>query len=101
MGRDHRLSHVTCAARRFAASHAIGVVLGLLFLFPILTEVITDADCQRHLQPIAPMDAGLAIQRTMNLHELPIRPGAGLGVPTAWTGGALLCGVVLLHRRDP
>jgi hypothetical protein len=34
-------------------------VLGLLFLFlfPILTEVITDADWQRHPRQIAPMDA--------------------------------------------
>ena len=68
MGRDHRLSQVTCAARRFAGSHAIGVVFGLLFLLQILTEVITDAAWQRHLRQIAPMDAGLAIQSTMNAH---------------------------------
>ncbi len=79
---------------------AIGAVLGLLFLFPILTEVITDPDWQRHLRQIAPMDAGLAIQRTVDVRELPIAPWAGLGVLTAWAGAALLCGLVFLHRRD-
>lgn len=40
---------------------AIGIVLGLLYLFPILLHVVTDPTWQRHLQQIAPSTAGLAI----------------------------------------
>ena len=37
---------------------AIGVVLGLLYLFPIIAAVVRPA-WQRHLEQIAPMTAGL------------------------------------------
>ena len=79
---------------------AIGVVLGLLYLFPIIAGVVTDPHWQRHLQQIGPMTAGLAIQATTNLRSLPIGPWAGLGVLAAWAAGALLLGGVLLQRRD-
>ena len=79
---------------------AIGVVLGLLYLFPIIAGVVTDPHWQRHLQQIGPMTAGLAIQATTNLRGLPIGPWAGLGVLAAWAAGALLLGGVLLQRRD-
>ena len=77
-----------------------GIVLGLLYLFPILTKVINDPTWQRHLQQIAPMTAGLAIQATRNLQHLPISPWAGLGVLAAWAAGALLLGGLLLRLRD-
>jgi ABC-2 type transport system permease protein len=77
-----------------------GIVLGLLYLFPILTKVINDPAWQRHLQQIAPMTAGLAIQATRNLQHLPISPWAGLGVLAAWAAGALLLGGLLLRVRD-
>jgi ABC-2 type transport system permease protein len=77
-----------------------GIVLGLLYLFPILTKVINDPAWQRHLQQIAPMTAGLAIQATRNLQHLPISPWAGLGVLAAWAAGALLLGGLLLRLRD-
>ena len=79
---------------------AIGVVLGLLYLFPVIAGVVTDPHWQRHLQQIGPMTAGLAIQATTNLRGLPIGPWAGLGVLAAWAAGALLLGGVLLQRRD-
>lgn len=79
---------------------AIGLVLALLYLFPIVAGAVTDPVWQRHLNQIGPMNAGLAIQATAGLHELPIGPWAGLGVLAAWAGGALLLGGVLLRLRD-
>ena len=58
---------IAAAVRSSAA--AIGIVLGLLYLFPILAAVVADPHWQRHLQQIGPMTAGLAIQATVNLHE--------------------------------
>jgi len=79
---------------------AIGLVLGLLYLFPIVAGVISDPHLQRHLQQIAPMTAGLEIQATTGLRSLPISPWAGLGVLAAWAGAALLAGGLLLRLRD-
>jgi ABC-2 type transport system permease protein len=78
---------------------AIGVVLALLYLFPI-TAHLADQNWQRHLQQIGPMTAGLEIQATTGLHSLPISPWAGLGVLAAWAAGALLAGGLLLCLRD-
>jgi ABC-2 type transport system permease protein len=88
---------VATAVRDSAA--AIGVVLALLYLFPIMQTVV-GAHWQHRLQQIAPMTAGLAIQATTNLHDLPISPWAGLGVLAAWAAAALLAGALLLRRRD-
>jgi ABC-2 type transport system permease protein len=79
---------------------AIGLVLALLYLFPIIASAVTDPTWQRHLHQISPMDAGLAIQATTNLRGLPIGPWAGLGVLTAWATGALLAGIASLRFRD-
>lgn len=79
---------------------AMGTVLGVLYLFPILAEVLSDPDWTRRIQRIAPTNAGLAIQATNNLQALPIAPWNGLAVLGAWTAGSLLLGGVLLLRRD-
>ena len=79
---------------------AIGVVLGLLYLFPIMAQVVSDPHWQRHLQQIGPRTAGLAIQATTHLRGLPISPWAGLSVLAAWAGAALLTGGLLLQLRD-
>ncbi len=79
---------------------AIGVVLGLLYLFPIFAQVVTDLEWRQRLQQIAPMSAGLAIQATTGLHSLPIGPWAGLGVLAAWATAALVLGGLLLRLRD-
>jgi len=54
------LSLGIAAAVRDAAV-AIGVVLGLLYLFPILTQVAGSPGVARHLEQIGPMTAGLEI----------------------------------------
>jgi ABC-2 type transport system permease protein len=78
---------------------AIGAVLALLYLFPVLAHYV-DQDWQRHLQQLTPMTAGLTIQATTSLRALPISPWTGLGVTAAWAGGALLVGGMLLEFRD-
>lgn len=79
---------------------AIGAVLGLLLLFPILAGLVSNPHWQRHLNQIGPMAAGLLIQVTTNLRAQVLSPWAGLGVLAAWALGALLAGGLLLARRD-
>jgi ABC-2 type transport system permease protein len=82
------------------AAASVGMVLGLLYLFPILISVVSDLYLQRHLEQVAPMNAGLAIQDTTNLAGLPLSPWAGLGVLAAWAAGAIIGGGLLLSLRD-
>jgi ABC-2 type transport system permease protein len=89
---------IAVAVRDSAA--AIGAVLGLLYLFPIVIQMVGTPDWHRRLWQISPMNAGLAIQATTNLSSLPLSPWAGLGVPAAWAVAALLGGGLLLRMRD-
>jgi ABC-2 type transport system permease protein len=79
---------------------AIGIVLALLYLFPIVANVVSDEQWHRHLEQVGPMTAGLAIQATTGLSSLPIGPWAGLGVLAAWAAGAMLAGGLVLRLRD-
>ena len=88
---------VATAIRDTAVS--IGAALALLYLPPLLAQVVSDP-LRRHIQQIAPMTAGLAIQTTTNLHKLPIAPWTGLGVLAAWAAVSLLIAGVLLQHRD-
>jgi ABC-2 type transport system permease protein len=89
---------MAAAIRDSAAS--IGLVLVLLYLFPLVTSLVGDQQVQRHLNQISPMTAGLYIQATANLNSLPLTPWQGLGVLAAWAFGALLAGGLLLSLRD-
>jgi ABC-2 type transport system permease protein len=89
---------VAVAVRDSAA--AVGVTLGLLYLFPILASTVANPQWHRHLQQISPSNAGLAVQTTVGLDNLPIGPWAGLGVLGLWAAGALLAGGLLLCARD-
>jgi ABC-2 type transport system permease protein len=79
---------------------AIGIVLGLLYVLPILAHLVGDPHLQRHLLQIAPMTAGLAIQATTNLRGLAIGPWAGLGVLAGWAAAGILAGGLVLELRD-
>ncbi|GAA4670909.1 ABC transporter permease subunit [Phytohabitans rumicis] len=59
---------------------SIGVILGLLYLLPVLSQVIGDAHWRRLLQQIAPTSS--------------------LGVTAGWAAGALVAGGLLLRTRD-
>jgi ABC-2 type transport system permease protein len=78
----------------------IGVVLGLLFVFPTLLVMVSNPAWHRHLQQLAPMNAGLGIQSTVDLHSLVLSPWAGLGVLALWSAGALILGALVLQVRD-
>ncbi len=89
---------IAAAVRDSAVS--IGVVLGLLFVFPIISSAVGDVDLRRHLDQISPMTAGMYVEATTNLRSLPLSPWQGLGVLAAWAAGALLAGGLLLTLRD-
>jgi len=89
---------ISTAVRDSAAG--IGVVLGLLFAFPIALVMVSNPHWHRHLEQIAPMNAGLGIQTTVGAHSLPLSPWAGLGVVGLWAAGALILGALVLQLRD-
>jgi ABC-2 type transport system permease protein len=89
---------ITAAVRDSAT--AIGLVLGLLYLFPILASLVSDATIARHLEQIGPMTAGLDIEATIGVKSLPLTPWQGLGVLAAWAAGAVLLGGLVLRLRD-
>ena len=74
------LSLGTAAVVRDSAA-AIGTVLGLLYLPPILTAMVTNPHLHRLLDRVAPISGGL-------------------GVLAAWSGVFLMVGTLLLRSRD-
>ncbi len=89
---------VTTAVRDAAVG--AGLVLALLFLFPVLTAALPDQVLARHLDQVAPMTAGLYIQATVGVRSLPLTPWQGLGVTALWAAGALVLGATVLRVRD-
>ena len=79
---------------------AIGLVLGVLYLFPLAANVVSNPTLARHLDQIGPLPAGLDAQATVGVHTLPLTPWQGLGVVALWTAGALLLGALALKLRD-
>ena len=82
------------------AATSIGIVLGLLYLVPIIAGAVDDPRWHRRLDQIGPMNAGLAIQNTVDVAGWPLSPWAGLGVLTCWSAASLLAGGLLLWSRD-
>lgn len=66
----------------------------------MIAAFVTDPQWHARLQKVAPMTAGLAIQATRGLDQLPIRPWTGLGVLAAYAGATMLLGAVALHLHD-
>lgn len=79
---------------------AITLVLGLLYVLPIIGVMLLNPHWARRFDRYSPMNAGLAIQATRNLGKLPIGPWEGLGVLACWAGAAMLAGWLLLRYRD-
>jgi ABC-2 type transport system permease protein len=76
------------------------VVLGVLYVIPLISYVVISPVWQHRLDRWAPTNAGLAIQATRNLAKLPIGPWPGLGVLGLWTAAALAAGWAVLRLRD-
>jgi ABC-2 type transport system permease protein len=89
---------IAAAVRDSAA--AIGLVLGVLYLFPIAASLASNATLARHLQQVGPLTAGLDAQATTDVNSLPLTPWQGLGVVALWTTGALILGALVLKSRD-
>ncbi len=79
---------------------AMSVMLGLIYVIPILGGLVLSAHWRHIFGRYAPTNAGLVIQVTKDLAKQPIAPWPGLGVLAAWTVAALLIGGLLLKLRD-
>jgi ABC-2 type transport system permease protein len=79
---------------------AIGVVLGILYLFPLAAGLVGDPAVQRRLEQAGPLSASMDSIATTGLRGLPLTPWQGLGVVAAWAAAALIAGVVVLRARD-
>ena len=93
------LSLGVATAVRDTAGAITGVLL-LLYAFPIVAGLVSDPAWQRRLARYGPMEAGLSIQNTTRLDDLPIAPWPGLGVLATYAGVALLSGLLLFQVRD-
>lgn len=78
---------------------SVGLALGLLYLFPVLTAFTGNQVWHNRIERYTPM-AGLNIQSTTGLRALPIGPWGGLGVLALWAAAALLAGALMLRIRD-
>lgn len=76
------------------------VVLGVLYVVPLIGDVMLNAVWQRRLERFEPTNAGMAIQATRNVSGLPIGPWPGLGVLGLWAAAALAAGWIVLRLRD-
>jgi ABC-2 type transport system permease protein len=79
---------------------SIGVVLGLLYMFPIVLSFVGNGDWQHRLERWTPTVAGLTIGDTTGLRGLAISPWGGLGVLALWAAAALLAGGLVFRFRD-
>ncbi|MGI5271534.1 hypothetical protein ACQEUU_20435 [Nonomuraea sp. CA-218870] len=85
-------SRANLAVRDPAAS--IADVLGLLYLLPLLAFMVSDPGRHRFLWSLAPMNAGLAVQTTVDVAGLTAVAG------TAAVLGSALAGWLILRARD-
>ncbi|WP_433291683.1 ABC transporter permease [Actinoplanes sp. CA-030573] len=88
------------AAIMRSAVASAGVVLGLLYLVPVVMGMFADPGIERAIYRIGPSTAGLTVLSTVDLDSLPIGPWAGLGVAAAWAFGALAAGALIVGARD-
>jgi ABC-2 type transport system permease protein len=77
----------------------IGVVLGVLYLFPVIAGFVGNPTWHDRIVRYTPM-AGLNIQATTGVRSLPITPWAGLGVLALWAAAAMACGLLVITLRD-
>jgi ABC-2 type transport system permease protein len=78
---------------------ATGTVLALLYL-PALFALLLADPWRRHIEQVAPMTAGLAVEATRHLGAQPDAPWTGMAILAAWAVGGLVAGGVVLRVRD-
>ncbi len=78
---------------------SIGLALGVLYVFPVLTAFVGDETWHNRIERYTPM-AGFNVATTTGLRSLAIGPWGGLGVLAIWAVAALLAGGMLLRIRD-
>lgn len=89
---------IGAAARR--GSVAVSIMVGLLYV-PMMVALVAGGRVGDTVQQVAPMTAGLAIQRTVERADsVPIGHWAGLGVAGVWALAALGLGAWLTQARD-
>lgn len=79
---------------------AITAALTLLYVAPIVTQLVSDPEWSERLKKLAPMTAGLAIQATTALDRLPIGPWPGLGVLAGYAAAAMIAAGAVLRTRN-
>ena len=79
---------------------AVGVVLSLLYVLPVVMEMLTDPQWQRWVYRLTPSSAAQSLQTTVATSALPLGPWPALAVTAGWSIGALALGLLLLTRRD-
>nr|WP_248296999.1 ABC transporter permease [Streptomyces sp. S1D4-11] len=79
---------------------AITTGLGILYVVPLMSDLLGSPTWKDRLERWAPIPAGLAIRATKDLTRLPIGPWPGLGVLAAYALGVLLVGGAIFTRRD-
>jgi ABC-2 type transport system permease protein len=66
----------------------------------VIAAAVVDPRWHRRLERIGPLTAGLRIQSTVAVRDLPIGPWTGLGILLAWAAAGLLLGGLSLRLRD-
>jgi ABC-2 type transport system permease protein len=79
---------------------AVIVAMAMLYGTSVVGAFITDPRWEHRLHRFSPMDAGLAIQSTRSLAADHIGPWAGIGVLSAYAGGAVIAGLLAFRLRD-
>jgi ABC-2 type transport system permease protein len=79
---------------------AVTLVLGLLYLAPIITIAVSDPRWREWIEQVSPMTAGLSIQATLRLDALPISPWRGLGVVALYAAASTAAAAIALRFRD-
>ena len=78
----------------------VGIVLALLYLFPVLGRVMSSPSWNGGPQHIAPIAAGLKLQARTGLGGLPIGAWVGPGLLIGLAASALVVGGLLLRFCD-
>jgi hypothetical protein len=79
---------------------AVGTVLGMLYVVPIVIQFLPPGHWHDALYRYSPMSAGLTVQATRAVQSLPIGAWHGLGVLAGYAAAAVLAGGLAFRLRD-